>query len=58
MNELVNEIMEAQYNVLHHRIRYDRSVDDYNDFIRQNNEIMDQISDKDIREMPVFRIEE
>ena len=57
MGELINEIMEAQYNVLHHRIRYDRSVDNYNEFVMQNDPIMNQITNQNVDQLPVFRID-
>jgi hypothetical protein len=58
MEELVNEIMEAQYNVLNYRIHYDHAADDYNYFIANNQEIIAQITDHQVSEKAVFRIEE
>ena len=58
MDELVNDIMEAQYNVLNYRIIYDRSADEFNYFIQDHHEIMDQITSKEISQSAVFRIEE
>ena len=57
MSELTNEIMESQYNVLHHRIRYDKAVDDYNYFLEENEAIINQITSNKVHSMPVFRIE-
>jgi len=58
MAELVNDIMEAQHEVLFFRVRYDNVVFEYNIFIEENSELMDRISDGRENEMAVFALPE
>jgi hypothetical protein len=58
MAELVNEIMEAQYEVFFFRVRYDNVAFEYNLFIEENSEIMDLISNGKENRMAVFSLPE
>ena len=57
MKELINDIMEADHQVLFFRTSYDNAAREYNSFISDNEKIITEVSDGKLSIQPLFALE-
>jgi|SRR5690606_126394 len=57
MEQLINDINEANGRVLRHRVDYDYTAKTYNQFIEENKEIIEEVDSlKDVEKKPLFEL--